>query len=336
MPSDPRTIAALQTLAAPIETYRAAVAAALEEVRALLATAHADVHVRAARIRNEFGSFAAGRIDTARLAELLGDRGTLAPEAVQQLSAAGQALQDAIDEQPYVSVCTGEDVAQCVSRKLAFMGRAFAAARVVSAARSGVKSAQNDAALHAFPYGQWSAAERRLAPPLVVSLDGADLNAGALAPFLDGAQKLLLIVRGPCAPAPLVRLITPGVLVIQAHAVAELEGLASWPGPAIGALMPATAALFVHDPGRGAALWQRLTVQMPEKRSPARLNGMSAPQQRDELLQLAALATDPASLGPPDLQTSGPTDLRTFGPSDPGASPVERLTSWLLQHATAE
>jgi hypothetical protein len=34
----------------------------------------------------------------------------------------------------------------------------------------------------------------------VVEVDGGDLQAGGLAEFLDGAQKIVLVVRGPAPP----------------------------------------------------------------------------------------------------------------------------------------
>ncbi|HVL68322.1 MAG TPA: hypothetical protein VM364_13750 [Vicinamibacterales bacterium] len=326
MPSDPRVTRALEVLAAPIEQYRTAVATTLEEVRGHLAAGRSDADARSRRLGEQLGAFAAGRIDTGRLAALLGDRDALDISAQQRLERASDTLRNVFSrgmELFHVAVRPGGDPAACIGAQLATVGRAFAAARVAAAARNGASSGlDEDFALIAFPFAEWNGAERKLAPPLVVTVAGADLAAGALAPFLDGMQKLLLIVEGPSAPAPLVRLVTPSVLVIQAHDFKDLELLGHWPATAVGALVGETAARFVHDPSAGADGWQRLTLHSRGDDRIGRVGGLTAAQQREELRVLEMLAAKPAA---------------PVVPSDPQAveavDPVDRLAAWLLRQA---
>jgi hypothetical protein len=332
MPSDPRVARALEVLARPLEQYRSALAATLEEVRGHLASGRSDAAARAERLRDQLGPFAGGRIDAARLAALLGQRDALDASALQRLERAFATLQQLVAPGAdlfHVEVIPGGDVHACVSAQLARIGRAFSAARVAAAARSGgaVPGLDEEAALDRFPFAQWSGAERRLAPPLVVTVRGEDLVAGALAPFLDGAAKLLLIVEGPCAPAALVRLIAPSVLVVQAHALEELDLLGPWPGAAVGALVAPPAVRFVHDPSGGPAVWQRLTVHGAADLRPGRIGGFTAAQQQDELNQLHALAAPPPA-APLPASAGTPAPAPAAAPD-----PADRLAAWLLQQA---
>lgn len=328
MPSDPRLGRAFELLAPWMEQYRTAVAATLEEVRGHLTTGRSGAAARAERLRDQLGVFAAGRIDTSRLATVLGTRDALDPVALKRLEHASLTLRNIVsrgNDLFAVAVPEGGDLALSVSNALATIGRAFAAARIGAAARSGASSGLDEGrALNAFPFAEWTTAERRLAPPLVVRVAGADLAVGALAPLLDGAQKLLLIVDGPCAPAPLVRLITPGVLVIQGHDVNELSLLSVWPATAIAALMPETATRFTHDPAAGAAPWQRLSVVGSPEARMARIGGLTSAQQVEEVRQLTALAT------PPPAAAVAPTAAT---PASAEADAVDRLAAWLLQQA---
>lgn len=323
MPSDPRVSRALASLAGPIGQYRTAVATTLEEIRGYLAAGRSDADARADRLQAQLGPFAGGRIDASRLASILGEGPPLDDAALGRLERAAGALRMLVtagDGLFHLDVPAGTSLAAGVPAHLATVGRAFAAARIAAAARRGAASGlDEDAALRAFPFAAWSTAERRIAPPLVITVDGADLAAGALAPFLDGVLKILLIVDGDCAPAPLVRLITPSVFVMQACDAGALDVLGDWPGTAVGALVPEGAARFVHDPSAGAESWQRLTVQVAADARVGRVGGLSAAQQQDELRQLQALAAAP----------SAPK------PADPGTTvePADRLAAWLLQQA---
>lgn len=328
MPSDARVLRVLDLLREPIERFRSSITATLEEVRGALAASRSGAEQHVEQLRSQFGPFAATRVDLTRLAAVLQggrdvdvpsrDRLAAAYETLQDIAARGRALH-------CVEVASGTAVEVAVSAQLAAIGRAFGAARVAAAARglpmvSGMSDGQ---ALARFPFAAWNSAERRIAPPMVVSVHGGDLNVAALARFLDGGLKILLIVDGPCAPAPLVRLITPNVFVQQAHEVEELEALDQWPGAAICALMPPTSGRFVHDPAGGPELWQRLTVGQARSGRLARIGELSATQQEEEILQLEALAARPTPLPVPVAAVA----------SDEGADPADRLAAWLLRQA---
>jgi len=319
MPSDARLQPALEALRRPIAAYRSYVAAARERVRTLLASDHG-----VDRARHELGPFGASRIDAARFAAL--QRGVaLEPLARARLDAAAAVLGeiDAADDSIFTAnVAPGDSLRVTAARALARTGRAFGAATLVELVRSGRYDAErHDRLLESFAYDWWTRTEREHAPPLVVSVDGADLRAGSLAEVLDVGMHLVLLVRGASTPAPLVRLLTPGTLVIQTGDVRAIGSLGASPGPAIAAVFEQEAAFFTHDPAAGSALWQRLTILRRPASAPAKtLAGISQRQQREELLQLEALAERPAL---PAGYTA------PFIPEGTG-DPTDRLTAWLL------
>jgi hypothetical protein len=209
-----------------------------------------------------------------------------------------------------------------VGAALAAAGRAFGAAQLVELIRSGRWNPTAQAELLGpFSFRRWNRAERQIAPALVVEVDGSDLHAGGLGEFLDGAQKIVLVVNAPAPPAPLVSLITPGVYVAQVTDPAELDELARIPGPAVAAVMPEGAARFVHRPAPGRPLGERLSVGfLPGDESCATLARYSAFRQQEELEQLRELAAVPA----PAAADPDPA---------PPAEQVDRLAAWLLRQA---
>jgi hypothetical protein len=168
----------------------------------------------------------------------------------------------------------------------------------------------------------WNTGERRLAPPLVVELEGADLRAADLSDFLDGNVKFVLLVNGEAPPAPLVRLITPSTFVLQTSDETGIDRFAAAKPPAIAAVMPSSAARFVHDPAGGDLLSDRLEIfQLPEKPPRKKLGGVSAWQQREELAQLQNLARGPGA--PATTEARAPEATKQV------TSP-EKLAAWLL------
>jgi hypothetical protein len=192
-----------------------------------------------------------------------------------------------------------------------------------------VRGGRFEAALHAelisgVAFEWWGKAERRAAPPLVVRVDGSDVRAGMLSDFLDSAVHIALVVDGPCAPAPLARLVTPGTLVLQTADATGVDRFSGFDGPAVMALVPPTAACFIHDPNGGRSVWQRLRVWNRPTSLPRRaLGGLSARQQAEELLQLDALAERPS------LENAPIESLVPVGSGDA----TDRLASWLLDAA---
>jgi hypothetical protein len=330
MPSDERIDTVLTQLAPAGEWYRSALRIAVEQVRGYLAACREGSADLTARAAAELGWFAEGRINAERFATMFLE--SEAPPA-QSIRAVERAL-DVLRELEtsghslfVVEIADGDDLRAAVDAALALAGRAFGAARIVELARTNrYHPQQHDRMLERFSFRMWNRAERRLAPPLVVSVDGRDLSAMALADFLDGAMKIVLVARGTSAPAPLARLITPATFVMQTTDVAALAAVAKTTAPAIGALLPAGTAQFTHDPSRGREAWQRLVVTERPKIEPRHpIGGISAAQQADDLRILDSLSPVPKSAAVAGTST---TEL----PAAP-ANPVDRLAAWLLHQA---
>jgi hypothetical protein len=314
----------MAAFSALVSQYRSAVAATFEDVRGSLESHGAGADGRTTQLETELGQFAAGRIDVRRLGALLGGPAPLAPATLERLVRAGDALREiAVQGEDFLhlQVARGGDLTNAVRVRLAAIGGGFGAARV-AAARNTVTpiTRTEDSFLAALPFSEWTAAERRLAPPLVVSVHGADMRPAGLAEFLDGMQKIVLLVDGDCPPASLVRLITPGVFVAQSNDTAVCDQIAHWPGAAIGAIVRDTCAQFVHDPSAGPELWQRVKVHYIPAPPQTRIGGISAAQQIDEVHQLEALAHQP------DASVGAAVSAATV-------DPVDRLAAWLLRQA---
>jgi len=330
MPSEERTTrtpAVPDALTGAREAFRGAVAAAAEQVRGFLAAHSGPGNGAGERAGHELGPFAAGRIDLkrfgalftgaepldARALELLGRAHTL----LGQIAAAGDELFAAV-------VPPGGDVRETATAALARAGRAFGAARVVELVRGGrFVPAEHENYLESFPPALWTRVERLLAPPLVLAVGGADLQVGGLADLLQGAQKIVLLVKAPAPPAALVRLITPGTFVLQATDAGGVGALAGAAGPAVAAVVPGGVA-FVHDPDAGATLPTRLSLgELPEAPPRGALGRYSLAQQTEELQQLTALAhlvATPSAHAPAGA-VAGP------------ATTADRLAAWLLQQS---
>jgi len=321
---DARIAAALAAVAPQLAAYRSALAGALSRAAALI---EPDTHQR---VRVELGDFAAGRVNAEGFAALAA-RAALDVEAharVERALAVLHALNQADDSAVIADVPSGGSLRREVAMTLARLGCAFGAGRAIEEARS----ARFDPAMHRqlldlWPFELWSKSERRIAPPVVATVDAADLRVAGLCEFLDGAVRIVLVVRGECRPAPLARLVSPGVCVIQTDAAAtSLNRIGKGSGPAIAALLEGDVAHFVHDPDAGASSWQRLSITKRPGAEPKRsIGGWSAWQQRDELQMLNALATPPTL---PDL-----TAAEAVGTNGASGDPAQRLAAWLLQEA---
>jgi hypothetical protein len=328
MPSDSRTTTALAALRGPRDTFRSAVAATLEDVRVYLDTHRDEADARLAVLSAELGPIGVRYIDVDRFADLLAVAPSIAPASHEGMRRALEVLEDVAsgDDQAYVlELPSGDSLYGKTTERLAELGRAIGAARVADAARHGrYRPAEHDHWLERFPFASWSQAERAVAPPLVIEVNGADLRPAGLAEFLDGTQKIILVVRGETSPAPLVRLVTPRTFVAQVTDEAVLARLAAWNGPGIVGLMPDSAARFVHDPSAGEALAARLAIaDVPDLDHKKRTGAFTVAQQREELEQLKALRSAAAS---------------TTAPAAPDmavetSDPVDKLAAFLLQQA---
>ncbi len=329
MPSDPRTSAALAALQGPRDRFRSAVAATLEEVRVYLDTHRAVAEDRLAVVAAELGLVGARYIDVKRFASLVTtepsvEQGT--HEVLQRALAVLEDIAHASDDAFALTLEPGASLYERVSARLADLGRAMGAARVVDAARTGrYRPTDHDRWLKAFPFGLWSSAERAVAPPIVVEVDGADLRPAGLAEFLDGAVKIVLVVRGDSSPAPLVRLVSPRTFVAQAADESAIARLVAWDGPGIVGLLPDGTARFAHNPAAGPDLAARLTVlEVPALDGRKHAGPFSRAQQLEELEQLKALQTTAVATA----SASG-----GLAEAAEAADPADKLAAWLLQQA---
>lgn len=328
MPSDERITQALESLAAAKEVFSSSVAMSAEEVRGILEREQGVDESPEVKLAHELGPFAAGRIDLDRLASFVSANSKLDQEKRDQIQKAFEALmglKKAGDELFTVSVEVDGYLRGAITKALGRAGTAFGAARSVEWALHDIAHPEGvEDALDAFPPNLWNRAEKGCAPPLVVVVEGQDLKAASLGDLMEGSQKIVLVVNGAAAPAPLVRLITPDVTVIQTDDPLELAALSATSGPGIAALMPEGAAKFVHAPG-GATLNERLDVTfLPEKEPRKAIGSISAFQQGEELRQLAALGSS--------VQVPAASEVE---PAAVGAEMDEagQLAAWLIHQA---
>jgi hypothetical protein len=314
---------ACQVLAPAQRTFCAACESALAQGEEWYSASTASEEERAARVRAELGRFAEGHIDPRRFAALFAQEHNEGPEARKELKRALDALREACAGCSVMpaSVENGRSLAETIDDVLSEAGRVFAAARVIEQVRSGRGFTEPLAVAH-LSFRSWTRNERRYAPPVVVTVAGSDLHAGALSDYADGRVKIVLVVEGACPPAALIRLVTPGMLVMQTSDVAALERVAQFDGPAVAAIVPESSATFTHDPALGAEPWQRVSIQRLPALPIAPVPGMSAWQLREDVRQLQALAAAPSSGLPPGAPISA---------NAPDA--VDRLASWLLSQS---
>ncbi len=331
MPSDARFTRAVAAMARPIAEFRAIIQGALAQAEAFLVEQAAGEAERASRAGVELGGFAAGRIDPARFDALFPAVPPVEPAAIAALERAIttlRAISDRGDETFLVVLPKGGRLGAKVGDALAEIGRGFGAVILADVVRGGrYQASEHDRLLDSLEFHAWSKAERRFAPPVIVSLDGADLHAGALSDYSDGREKIVLVVRGAAAPAPLARCITPGTLVLQTTDGSGLDRVAAFDGPAVAAVMPEGAAVFFHDPAAGREPWQRLTVRTLGEVPRHALSGMSAWQMAEDRSLLGDLARTPFA-----IPVNGGSATPAIGADDA----VDRIAAWLLSQSGVE
>jgi len=329
MPSDDRIAQALEALSEAKEFFSSSVAMSAEEVRGILEREQGANENPQVRLAHELGPFAAGKIDLERLAPFVGANEKLDEDKRAEILTAYQSLlavKKAGDEIFTAKVPLDGYLRGTVFAALGKSGSAFGASRSVECALHDLAHPEGvEDCLERFPPDKWNSSEKGFAPPLVIEVEGQDLRPASLAELLEGGQKIILVVNGPAAPAPLVRLITPGVTVIQTDDVSELSALGAVKGPGIAAIMPEGAAKFMHIPGEGKALNQRLTVaHLPEKMPKRALGSISAFQQTEELKQLESLTASVEAVG----KASGEAATGV-----PEMDEAGQLASWLIHHS---
>jgi hypothetical protein len=333
MPSDALVEKALEVTADARESFLTAVRMAADQISAQVRTHDTPASEALDQVAAELGAFAEGLIDASRFPVQVGDGKTLDDSSADLLRRAGEALDGLSGAKPEDFVLTvpeGGDVSAAVEKALARLGRAFGAAELAKQARVG--GAGTDAALDrlsSYPAAEWRVRERELAPPLVVSTPGGGLDLAGLRNLLEGSQILVLLAEGPCPPAPLASLLSPGVFLLQTTNPDELAGLGDLEGPAVIALLPEGAAEWVHDPRGGETLAARLTVRaLPGGDEIKPMDGLSAWRQREDLAHLAVMA-DAAKGGPAVGAASSENGVQGGEP----AEPVDLLAAWLIRQA---
>lgn len=319
MPYDATALDALQVVSSAIAAYQSRVAAVADRIADYLnANDEPGSHGGEAQ---QLGEFAAGRIDIERFSALWEERKPLDQSERAALTRARDVLRE-IASRPGDSLITnlspGARLAAALGHRFTDLGRGFGAMMLAELVRTGQFNSGAMDLIHGFPRFRWTRAERGMSPPMIVILDGADLWAGEVAQYLDGNQKIVLVVRPPAPPAALVRLITPGTLVLQSCSVAGLQPLSAVEGPAVAALMPNGAAEFIHRPG-ASPVHERLAISTKPSGARKAVEGWTSWQQQQELDQLYALAAAPVIAHEPSSQQA--------------SDPADRLASWLLSHA---
>jgi hypothetical protein len=321
MPSDERIEQALEVLSAQTQAFRSALAVTIDQMSVYAHAQGAATEEKADMIAMELGPFAANLVDASEFSQYAGGDAASNAQVLKTVHQAQETLTELAnrgDELFVLDVESGGSLWHSIAQRLGELGRAFAAARAFDLAKANGEKVE---AADKLPFSQWSSKERRIAPPLVVTVDGADCRANAVADFLDGSFKLILLLRGESTPAPLVRLITPGVCVVQATDVAGLKRVVIWDGPGVGAVVPESAALFSHDPAAGDTSEKRLKIaHLPEDKRRKPLGGVSVAQQSEELRQLKATGKAP--------ETPAPAEEAEIP-----VNPADKLAAWLLTRA---
>jgi len=324
MPSDERIDQALEILSGRTQAFRSALAVTVDQLNAYAHSHGAAKQEKAKLISMELGPFAATLMDPGEFSQYAGDTAASSDQTLKAIKLAKKALEELASKNNdlfVVDVESGGSLWHSVAQRLGELGSAFAAARAFERAKTNGTGLENAEKIESLPFSEWSSKERRLAPPLVVTVDGVDCKANALADFLDGSFKIVLLLRGESTPVPLVRMVTPGTFVAQATDISGLKALSKWDGPAIGAVVPESAARFVHDPSAGATTGDRLKINhLPEGKHRKPMGGVSAAQQAQELLQLQASGKPPKTAVP----EKEPEVL---------VNPADKLAAWLLTRA---
>lgn len=313
MPSEDRTAIALEAIRPRTELFHSAVATTMEQVRGLLAGTGETPDDQSTAL----GNFARGHVDVNRFSAFTRQSAKLDSAAEQPIRAAQRALDDLLrmgDSLFVLKLTEGAHLGAQVAKRLATIGNAFSAAHVVELAKRGqYREDQHALLLDGLAFADWSQAERKLSPGLVVELEGADFMPAQLAPYLDAGMKIIFVVEGDAPAAALSRLVTPGVFVQQTSGESGLEAFTAWEGTGVAALLPEGAASFVHDPEAGETTYERFTTfELPKEIRKRAIGGISAAQQAEDLQLLQTLAIIPSPTG------------------EAASDPAGKLSAWLL------
>lgn len=313
MPSEERSALALQAIRPRIDMFHAALTITINQVRGLLAGTGTNANDQSASL----GKFAQGKMDLDRFATFTPKAPNIAPDVEAPVRAAEKVLKSLLDEGDdlfIVKVQDGKGLGHSLSVRLAHIGRAFAAARVVALAKNGAyKEDKHADTLMRFPYAVWNSTERSLAPALLVEVDGQDFKPSAIVPLLDANMKIVFNVSGDAPAAALSRAISPGVFVQQEIGDNSLDAFSAFKGIAVAAFLPSTAVSFVHDPSSGSTVYDHfISLVFPKEVRKRSIGGISPAQQAEDYTLLESLSV------PPELTPEAASD------------PAGKLSAWLL------
>lgn len=313
MPSDERRGIALDAIRPRAELFRSAVAVAADQVRGLLTGSGNTLDDQTVAL----GFFARGKVDIDRFASFAPKASRIDAAAKAPIGAAREVLTTLLaegDELFVLQLEEGQELGHQVGIRLASIGRAFAAARVIELAKSGAyKEDKHAATLEEFSFSMWNSSERALAPALVVELSGADFNPSAIVPFLDANIKFVFNLDGDAPAAALSRVVSPAVFVQQETGNAALEAFSAFDGMAVAALLPANAVNFVHDPSAGSTTVERfVSVVFPREVKKRAIGGISPTQQAEDYALLESMSIALVATG------------------DAASDPAGKLSAWLL------
>jgi hypothetical protein len=313
MPSEERRANALEAVRPRIEQFQSALTITANQVRGLLASSD-DTEAD----KNEaLGLFAKGKLNMERFNTFAQKRAGFDKTMEAPVRAAENVLKSLLaegDDLYILRVEEGRGLGHSLSVRLASIGRAFAAARVIDMAKNGAyKEDKHAATLERFPYSEWNSTERSLAPALVVEVSGQDFKPSAIVPLLDINMKIVFIVDGDAPAGALSRVISPGVFVQQETGDAKLGAFSAFEGIAVAAYVPPTAVSFIHDPSAGSTTYERfVSIQFPSEVRKRHIGGISPLQQAEDYTLLESLSV------PPEIAGEAPTD------------PAGKLSAWLL------
>jgi hypothetical protein len=331
MPSEDRTTRVLDALSAPRQAFRAALVSAIDELNGVIAEQRAPVAARAGQEAVRLGAFAAGHIDADRFSSIVAAADLLEPAQLDQLAHALRILRSFAaqgDELFHMRVMRNADLRDAVRDALAARGRAFNTAHQVEILRAG-RGVEVELEYGTLDFRHWTRRERLIAPPLVVEINAADVQPAGLAEYLDGNVKVVLVIDGRPAPAPLARLIAPNTFVAQTPRIEDVARLAAYDGPGIVALVDedADVAHFIHDPARGSRLDERLEVQRLPTRPRGRVAGISVYRQAEELRWLEELKRCA------ELEAANRSERDEA--QQVQVTPADQLAAWLLRQGEA-
>ena len=313
MPSDERRAMALDAVRSRIEQFHSALTVTSNQVSALLAGS-GDTETDKAEA---LGHFAKGKMNMEAFNSFTQKAPSIDTDVEAPVRAAQAVLKSLLAEGDnlfVIKTIPGKGLGHQLSVRLASIGRAFAAARVVDLAKNGAyKEDKHAATLERFPFSQWNSSERALAPALVVEVLGSDFKPSAIVPLLDTNMKIVFNVTDDAPAAALSRVISPRVFVQQETGDAELEAFTAFKGIAVAAFLPSSAVSFVHDPSAGSTTYERfVSIKFPKEVRKRPIGGISPAQQAEDYTLLESLSV------PPEIAGEAASD------------PAGKLSAWLL------